>query len=100
MGSWIMGKGDQPSIETLRKMIDTPFRLLKEKIPFKKFKSIVCAETVSWVNKQAILSLNEDEDAILYLDYNNTHGWELRNFIELVRDVLKSRVPIYILSRS
>jgi len=100
MGAWIMGKGDQPSIETLRKMIDTPFRLLREKIPFEKIKSIVYEETVSSVNKQAILSLNEDEDAILYIDYHNTQGWELRIFIELVRDVLKSRVPIYILSIS
>ena len=100
MGAWIMGKGDQPSIETLRNMIDTPFRLLREKIPLEKIKSIVYEETILMVNHEAIERLNEENDAILLLDYNNTRGLELRDFIELVRDVLKSRVTIYILSIS
>ena len=100
MGAWIMGKGDRPSIETVRKMIDTPFRLLRQKLPFEKIKSIVYEESVPMINHEAIQRLNEENDAILYLDYNNTRGWELRDFICLVRDVLKNNITIYILSIS
>ena len=98
MGEWIKGTGKIPSPETIGRMIYTPLQSVKRKVPFYKIRSIVCAETASSVDKEAITRLDEKEDAILYLDYNNTQGWELRIFIELVRDVLKSRVPIYILS--
>lgn len=97
MGAWLTGVGDMPSAQTLRKLINRPLQSLKQKISLDKIRSIVCAESVSTMDSEAIKSLNENEDAILYLDYKTTKGLELGEFIWRIRNIMKSNIAIYIL---